>query len=436
MIFRLLVPLILAFSFILYLGYLNPSQVTFIYAPGRSMEMPYVVLLLLSAFAGVFCLGLFLTVSTLGEFLRDIGRRLNRRKQEKVEKLLFDTRMKVESGEMEKALKIVEKVFSKDSKNLEALLLKGKILRDIGKTKEAVAVHSLALALYPTETDLILQLKEDYISVGHLDAAYKMLEMARGRKPDDAGIIIQMREIAEKKSDLKHAVVLQREALKRLKGTERIGDEKRKLAELYCVHARFLLGKGDVKGSKAELHLAMKSSHGFIPASVMLARLAVEESKIKDAEKVLKKEFKQSYSIALLRILEAIYRSNGQEEKIEDLYDWGRSVMANSPDAKYLLLFIAMAQIEKRDFTQANGTLSRAGRFFSETVLFHLALGVVEAGMSENGSQAPEQFVKALEIEWERFLEFRCDNCGYESADYFIVCDSCGKWSSGVAKFR
>lgn len=436
MTFRLLVPLIAAFFFFLYLAYLNPWQVAFVYAPGRSMQIPFAVLLLLAFFAGAFVLGIFHILSSVGNYMEGVWESLRQKKLGRIEKRLKEASDLAGAGSAQKALKSLEKVLSKDPKNLEALLLKGNLLREMRLYKEALDAHSLALAFHPSNLEAIFNVKDDYISAGQLDAAYNMLERIRGRKPKDVEIMTQMREISERQGDLKRSIVLQREVLKHLKGEIKIIEERHKLAELYCANAKLLLKEEDSEAAKKELLSAAKVSPGFLPAATMLGQIAMVESRPQEAEKILKNEFKQTHSIALLQRLEEIYRRAGEGEKIGKLYQWGTSVMNNEPDGLYLLLFSVMNQIENGDFVGAERTLNKANVHFSGTTLYNLARGAIEMGNAGEKSPSAAAFKKALEIEWARFLRYRCKRCGHDSRDYFEECPSCGSWDSALPEFK
>jgi lipopolysaccharide biosynthesis regulator YciM len=433
MTFRLVVPLIIAFSFFLFLGYLNPGTLTFFYAPGRSVDIPYIALLLIASFAGAAALAVFYVISSFEKLLGGMRDGWHRWRGERREKLSDDARSRMSEGESAKALRKIEKVLSGDPRNFDALLLKGNLLRDLGRHKEALEVHSLALAYRPSDRSAVVQLKEDYRKAGKLDAAYRVFERVREKSPRDIGIMSGMRELAEEMGDLKRAIVLQTEIVKNVKGEDGTTSAREKLAELHCVSASRFREKGKTAEAQNELEKGRKAMPGFLPSVMMSADILEEGGEMAEAESLLRKEFKRTLSITVLMRLESVLRKTGREHEVEELYRVGMDTMGRMPDADKLLIFVALAQIESGDMAGADGTLNRAKEGFNETTIYYLARGLIEA--LDRGKDFPAWFHKALEAERSRFLCYRCVSCGNRSDEYFITCGSCGEWNRAMPEF-
>lgn len=433
MIFRLFVPLTLVFVFFLYLAYLNPGSVTFVYAPGRFINVPAVILVMLSFLAGAIALTALGLLKSFGVYLLGLRGRFRRFKVKRLEKRISNARENARRGKQSKALKNLKKALSSDPKNFDALMLKGNLLRETGDNKKALESHSLALAHRPSDVSATLQLKEDYLAAGQLDSAYRLLEQARGSRPKDVAILTDMRDIKEKLNDFKSAIVLQKEILKKLvSGAPEQEAQTQKMAQLYCLRAEHLIGGKKLQEAKRELEKACKVMPGFLPASMMLGDIAVEQGNIRKAEAVMQKEFRLTRSLLPLRKLEQSYRLSGMEQKIEQMYRQARTI---APENNMLILFIAMAQIEKLDFSGALRTLQDADYELKQLAVYNLMAGVAESSVSDSGAPSGDYFQKAMEREWSSFMRCRCSACRFHKVGYFHVCPECGNWNSAEPLF-
>ncbi|GMT42986.1 MAG: lipopolysaccharide assembly protein B [bacterium] len=432
MVFRFFLPLILVFLFFLYLAYLNPGSINFAYAPDRSVSIPIVALVMLSFLAGVLSLSIVNLFKSFGWYLSGIKERLRRRKQRRIQNRISKAREKSEQGKTQKALSGVEKALSSDPANFDALILKGNLLRAMGKNKKALEAHSRALAHRPSDINATLQLKEDYRNAGNMDTAYRLLEQMRGRMPKDVTLLSEMRDIRESQKDFKHAIVLQKELLNLTSGADEQKAEILRTARLYYLNAGSLAESGNTKEATKELEKAVKVMPGFLPASITLADLAVKRGGIRDAEAVLKKEFRLSHSIIPLCKLEEIYNALGRNEKTEEMYRWAMTIVQG---IRILLLFIAMAQIRKSDFSSAERTLKDAEDKFGKLAVYQLMAGIVELNTVDSDTFSGDYFKKALEAEWGSFVQYQCGDCRLRKMEYFPQCPSCKQWGSAEAKF-
>jgi len=433
MTFRLIVPLIVAFSLFLFLGYLNPGDLTFYYSPGRSVDIPYIALLLIASFFGAAALALLYVINSFENLLSGMRDGWHRWMEKRRERLAADAKNKQAKGEPKKALRKIEKVLSGDPRNFDALLLKGGLLRELGRHKEALEVHSLALAYRPFDRGAVVQLKEDYRKAGSLAAAYRVFERVREKSPRDTEILSGMRELAEEMGNLKKAIVLQSEVVKHIKGKDETVSAREKLAELYCENSILFRKNGETVKALNELEKGRKTMPGFLPSVMMTADILEEGGEMSEAESFIRKEFKQTLSITVLVRLESVLRKSGRENEVESVYRVGMDTMRRMPDADKLLIFVALAQIESGDLVGADGTLNRAKDRFSETTIYNLARGHVEA--LNAGKNFPAWFHKALETERSLFLRYRCINCGNRSDEYFKTCESCGEWNRAMPEF-
>lgn len=433
MIFRLF-PLAFVLVFFLYLAYLNPGSIAFVYAPGMSMNVPAVIFAMLAFLAGAIALTALNLLKSFGVYVLGLRRRFRQLKIKKLEKRILSARENARRGKQAKALKNLKKALSSDPKNFDALMLKGNLLRETGENKKALQSHCLALAHRPSDVDATLQLKEDYLAVGQFDSAYRLLERAREGKPQNVAILTGMREIKEKQSDFKSAIVLQKEVIKKLaSGAPEQKKQTQKIAQLYCQRAEHLAGGKKFKEARKELEKACKVMPGFLPASILLCDLAARQGDIRKAEAVLQKEFRLTRSLLPLRKLEQVYRLSGMDKKVEGLY---RQAMTTSGDnSRVLVLFVAMAQIEKLEFKSAMMTLQSADYELKQLAVYSLMAAVAELCADDSGAPYSDHIRKALERGWNSFMRCACSACRFNKVEYFHICPECGVWNSAKPLF-
>ncbi|MEE8484755.1 MAG: tetratricopeptide repeat protein, partial [Nitrospinota bacterium] len=350
MAFRLFPVLLLIFLAFLYIAFFNPGNLTFTYAPGNSVSIPIIAVVTVSFLAGALCLALLYLAQGFGGAILSIRHSYGRWMDSRLEGSLKKAREFAQGGEREKALNSLEKIVLKKPEHFDALLLKGTLLREAGETKKAMAAHSLAISQRPADRDAIMELKDDYVRAGYLSSAYKLLEQTRGRHSGDAQVLVEMRHISEKLKDFKLAILLQKEVLRLAKNENDIAKGRYKLSVLHCRHARDLINAGDVKKAKKELSFVQKLDSAFLPAQIMQSEAALKLGKTGQAESILRDIFIKTSSVIPLRIMENMFKAGGKANEIEGVYDWAASTR---PQKKILLLFLAMARIEKSDYKGA-----------------------------------------------------------------------------------
>ena len=432
MAFRLFIPLLLIFVLFLYVAYLNPGPVDFVYAPGKLKSIPVAAIAMLAFFAGAAVMSILYSFKSLGDYIYDIPEKLNLFRKKRVKERLVKARQKMDKGKLQKAVNEVEKALAADPANFDALTLKGSLLRRLGDNQRALEAHSLALAQRPLDRSSIIQLKEDYRAAGQIDSAYKLLDRIRTRSPKEVEILREMREISQTLGNLKRAIVLQKEILKLASGSKDGMAEKDKAAELYYLHGERLLASGKTAEAKREFLMAAKIQPGFLPAHMMMSDIAMRHSGLAEAEGLLRKEFKRTRSLIVVRKLEELYLEAGKEDDVEKLYRWAISV---SPDDKLLKIFLTMTLIKKSDFQAAEKELIEVETEFGQWTLYSLARGMVDLNISGTAASAPDSFKKALEQEWSVFMHYHCSACKHKARGYFARCPSCDRWNSAHPLF-
>jgi len=98
MAFRLFIPLLLIFSVFLYLAYLNPGSVDFIYVPGTPVSIPVTALAMLAFVAGAAAMFILYSFKFFGDYLSSLQVRYDLFRKSRVEKRLRKARRLAEKG--------------------------------------------------------------------------------------------------------------------------------------------------------------------------------------------------------------------------------------------------------------------------------------------------------------------------------------------------
>ncbi len=438
MAFRLFPVLLVIFLAFLYIAFFNPGNLTFAYAPGKVVSTPIIAVVAVSFLAGALCLALLYLAQGFGGVIVSMGHSYGRWMDSRMEGNLKKAQEFAQSGEREKALNSLEKILFKKPDHFDALLLKGTLLREAGETKKAMATHSFAISQRPADRNAIMELKDDYVRAGYLSSAYKLLEQIRGRYSGDTQVLVEMRNISERLKDFKLSILLQKEVLRLAKDENDIGKGRYKLSVLYCRHARGLIKAGDIKKSRKELSYAQKLDSAFLPAQIMQSEAALKLGKTGQAESILREIFIKTSSVIPLRMMENMFRAGGKTIEVEGLYDWAASTR---PQKKILLLFLAMARIEKSDYNGAAHAMDGAADELGGFAIFNLMRGLVQLnGIHGDGNgdalEAAGQSIRsALDGQWSQFVNYFCNACNSRHAEYFTECPNCREWNTAKAVF-
>ncbi len=370
MAFRLFVPLLLIFFLFLYAAILNPGEVRFFYAPGSSLSIPYIGLVMASFLAGTLSLSLVYFFKGVGDLINDFAAMLRRWRSARMEISLVKAGVRAGQGNLDKAMRMVEKVILQKPEHFDAIMLRGDILHKMGRAKDALVAHSLALSIRPADIIAILRIKDDYRASGNLAAAYRLLEQVRGRDMHDAAILAEMRDISLMSGEFHRATVLQKEILALADSPVSAKAEQVKLAEVYCLYGEQLMAEGKFDLARENFLMASKVEPDYISAAMLLCDALLGLSLRAEAEELLKNLFRNTGSLIPLPKLAAI-SADGSEA----VYAW------------------------------AAHTRDRV---------------------------AVEPLAKALGSGKENLVHYRCEACDAQEGSYFPQCPSCGGWNTAI----
>ena len=236
--------------------------------------------------------------------------------------------------------------------------------------------------------------------------------------------------------DLKSARGEWREAMTVLKDASDIGlvDSglaRRRRAVLLAAEARDAEHRGD---GEAALNLALESlslSPSLTPAAALAARRLVVQNKVWRAQDVVEQAWTQAPHPDLADAYAAIVPNESPEARAKRMRDLAR---LNRDHFESRMLDAEQA-ILLRDFVEARRVLAPLAQGFASARVCALMAEIEED--SGSASAAHSWLVRAARA--PRDTEWRCNNCGWTSADWTPVCGDCGgfdtlSWSAPSAE--
>ncbi len=213
-----------------YFSFLNPHEVDIHFAQGWKLQLPMIVLFLVSVLLGVLVAGFLHGTLSLKKFfinLKKTGRVKRQNKNNHLsERLLEEAENFLACGYASKAVAAYEKILNISPNHVRVLVQLGNIAREEGNVERALKLHLRAVEIAPGNLNALYGLAEDYcakaIPKKELGVLKKILEFDR-RSPR---VLCRMREVYLKSEDWVSAVEVQRKLVARIKGREKKEKER------------------------------------------------------------------------------------------------------------------------------------------------------------------------------------------------------------------
>lgn len=333
------------------------------------------------------------------------------------------------AGERENALQKLKDAVTKNSKNIDAYLKIGDLLRESGQIERAINVHkylTVRTSLTAKQKREIHQsLVIDYQVAKEYEKAFEVLNRIISEDRNNAWAHEMKLKLYEQKEEWNHAF----QAYKDLKKINR--EFKNGRLALYKVQEGLQLSEnGKEKDAQARFRDAIKIDPTSPPGYIYLADSYKNEERMEDALKVLKqfveKVPSQSF-LAFERIKELLYEG-GVYGEIENFY---LEIIEGQPDNIAAKLALAenyekKGEVEKAikicyDILENEPSDKSAKKYLIR--LYH------------NVSQNEEALKLALELIEESMThkdKFKCKQCGLESEKPFWRCPGCFEWETAM----
>ncbi len=106
---------------------------------------------------------------------------------------------------------------------------------------------------------------------------------------------------------------------------------------------------GDQHAALAEAEAALKIAHGFTPAAVLAARIAMDEGKTGKAAHIIENAFSETAHPALIKLYDRLYKEDSPDKRARKL----KKLAEKNPDADEAALLTARAATLTEDWSEA-----------------------------------------------------------------------------------
>lgn len=304
MAFRLFLPLVIIFFAFLYAAVFNPGEVVFRYAPGSSVKIPIVALIMASFLAGVLSLSLVQFFRLVGEGINNFSNMLKRVAASRLESAFVKANRTALDGDLEKAEKLLDRILGRKPGHVEALMLKGDICRKTGRFDEAIRAHSHALSERPSDLEIIAQIAEDYLAGGNPAGALRIFDKIASRTSPTVELLSKQRDVCIQLGDISRARLLQNGVLSLVmdEAGRKAGQEK--MAQILCLLGEQFLADGKQDEALTSFENAVEVRPDFVPARMLLGDALVRKGRTGEAEDCFRRVFLETGSAAPLIRLE------------------------------------------------------------------------------------------------------------------------------------
>ena len=424
---RLVVILFLiVITFVGYLAYLNPGEITFYLVKETSVQIPTTALVLLSmAFGGLVVTLVAGFIETKHLLVTWRMSRLKKREERIAEHLHRGLNAKA-SHRYEEAVDLFQKVLRIEPGHIPTLLVLGDLYRMQGNSQEALQLHRKAKELDGENVEVLLSLSKDLEEARRVDEAIQAL---RGILKTDKGCfpaMVRLRELYVKMGRWEKAHDVQEKMVKGTLPPKQTETQSAWLEGIKYELGQKLLEQGHPDEARRYFRACIKLNQDFIPAHMGLGEALVAEKKTDEASKVWEKAYEMTGQIILLHRLEDFYLSIGKPSRILHVY---QGAIEKDPANLVLQFYLGKLYYRLEMVDEAFDTLSGIDSGEGRIPDLHKMLGNLYLRKGELLA-AVEEFKKALRIKKRVLVPYYCPSCDYHTTCWSGRCSRCGKWNS------
>ncbi|MBZ0253244.1 MAG: tetratricopeptide repeat protein, partial [Candidatus Methylomirabilis sp.] len=342
----------------LYLRVLNPGAVPIRFVSGgKALELPFAFTLLL-----FFLLGF--AVRVLWTFLRDSRAILADYRRERVaerkaraEALLTDGKKALLADDAPMALKRIEESLGVDGENWGAHVLRARLLTESGRLEEARKVLEKVQFRDEHQPESRRLLAEVYERSGDPDKAVRLLEVLIEDDPRDIAARAALVRVLGKAEKWEEAAAAQEELAK----AERPARREAALQGLAVIRVRMARRLAETGAPEEGLKLlreVVKKHADFWPAYVELGRLARKVGKDDEAEKTWEKGLRES---GLYVFVDALLEMAAEKTQPERLIRALRKNMESAPQDAAFPFYLGLVRLRLELLDEALEAFEKVG---------------------------------------------------------------------------
>jgi lipopolysaccharide biosynthesis regulator YciM len=329
--------------------------------------------------------------------------------------------------ETDKAVDIFIKMLEVDSDTVETHLAVGKLFRRRGEVDRAIRIHQNLIARPQLEKvyreQSLFELGQDYLSAGMLDRAERIFLDLVNEKSHSAQALQTLIDIYQQEKDWLNAV----------KTAEKYASVTRQtmqpvIAHYYCELAEAMLHKAQYEKAGEYADQALSVDRSSVRASLLQAKILMEQGEYKSAIKHLKKIKDQNpdYLSEAIDLLALCYEQLNQEE---ELVVYLKKLVDEYPRVPVVLILAERIRKWKGDKVAAGFVADYVRRYPSLRGLY----SVVNLYISSAEGRAKED-LHILQNLMKKILtnkpDYQCRSCGFSGKTLHWQCPGCKEWST------
>ncbi|MBV9576180.1 MAG: lipopolysaccharide assembly protein LapB [Gammaproteobacteria bacterium] len=329
--------------------------------------------------------------------------------------------------ETDKAVDIFIKMLEVDSDTVETHLAVGKLFRRRGEVERAIRIHQNLIARPQLEKiyreQSLFELGQDYLSAGMLDRAERIFLELVNAKSHSARALKTLIDIYQQEKDWEQAV---QTAIKYESVTGQ--SMQAVIAHYYCELAENAYGKKQPNEASEFLRKASAVDKNCVRASLLQAKISMEQDEYKSALNYLKKIKAQNpeYLSEAIELLASCYEKLNNED---DLVMYLKKLLDEYPRVPVVLILAERIRKRKGDKVAASFVADYVRRYPS---LRGLSI-FVNLYISNAQGQAKED-LHILQNLMKKLLagkpEYQCNSCGFGGKSLHWQCPGCKQWST------
>ncbi|MBP3142413.1 lipopolysaccharide assembly protein LapB [Aliivibrio fischeri] len=334
------------------------------------------------------------------------------------------------SDQSDKAVDHFIELLQVDSDTIDTHLALGNLFRRRGEVDRAIKIHQNLIARPNLTIDqrniALQQLAKDYMVSGILDRAEKIFEQLLEEPDHREAALLQLVAIHQQTREWEQAIQFANSLV-------RMGRKKLKLdiAHYYCELAMQELADENLNKAKQNLKKALSSDNQCVRASIMMAKLLMEEENYKGALAHLESVLDQDIDFVseALPLLAECYEKLDREGAL--LQFLKEAISKGAGASAELMLSNLIAKHE--GVALAQGYMTKQLLKNPTMKGFYRLMGYHTDEAEDGRAKASLTSLQTLVGEQLKMKpNYRCSKCGFSAHRLFWQCPSCKGW--GVIK--
>jgi lipopolysaccharide biosynthesis regulator YciM len=422
------------FVFVLFLAALAlfaiyNQKATIVQIPfGKVYETPTIALILLSIVIGALAMLFVFVVRDTKRYVDNLQYQKKQKREAKVQELyskalnnLFSHHNQAEAKELFKD------VLTEEPEHQNALLQLGDIAIAEDDFQKAREYYQRAKDLNPRNIEVLFSFEKLMEKTGRWSDALRYIEEVLDVDDENLSALYKKREILEKQERWDEVVLVQKTILKSEHAEKDKNRERQNLIGYKYEYARHSLENGDLEKAKKAFSTVLRLEKDFIPATLGLAEVLLQEGETEEAINLLEKSYEQTLSMILLLRLEDLLISVGEPLRLLRIYKNNILRKPQDPVIKFFLgkLYYRLEMID--DAFETMNSIDTGGTIYPE---MHQLIGNLYLKRNQT-DRAVYEFKKALDAHKCAFsFSYSCKHCGHTASEWSGRCLNCRQWSS------